>query len=321
MSAAIVTTTPQRPTLTPVDHDDLAALAQASKSAATWRAYRSDLRHYSAWCERRDLEPLPSDPATVCLYLRDLAAEGYKPSTLQRRLTSLSQAHKAGGHPSPTSHPSVRTVLQGIRRTVGAEVRRVTPATTDVLRAMVETCGEDPAGVRDRALLLLGFATALRRSELVSLDVGDVTEVPEGLRVRLRRSKTDQAGEGRTLGVPYGSHLETCPVRAVQAWLALSGHEVGPLLLPVSRHGRIGSRRLSGSAVAEVVKRRAEAAGLEGTYSGHSLRAGFATSASAGGASDREVMRVTGHKSHRMLDVYVREGRLFHRNAAAACGL
>ncbi len=305
------------PVLAEADRDDLTYLSRASKSEATWKAYRTDNRHFAGWCDRHDYEPLPTSSEAVCLYLRDLAAEGFRPSTMQRRLTSISQAHKAAGYESPTAAQQVRQVMQGIRRSLTAEVRRVEPVTIERLRTMVATCDESPAGIRDRAALLLAFASAVRRSELVGLDVGDVTFTEDGLRVRLRRSKTDQEGEGRTIGVPFSSDLRTCPVRTLRAWLDLSGHEVGPLFLPVTRHGRIGAHRLSGSAFAGIVKRRAGRAGFDpAEFSGHSTRAGFCTSAAAAGAPDRSIMRQTGHRSHRMLSVYIREGSLFRGNAA-----
>jgi integrase len=190
------------------------------------------------------------------------------------------------------------------------------------LRAMVQGLGTDPAGCRDRALLLLGFAGALRRSELVGLDVADVTEGSDGLTVRLRRSKTDQESAGRTLGIPYGSNPVTCPVRAWRAWLELSGITEGAAFRPVDRHGRIGETRLSGQAVALVLKRHAARAGLDPAgVAGHSLRAGLATSAAAAGVPERVIAGTTGHRGTAMLSRYIREGSLFRENAASAVGL
>ncbi|MGD0944928.1 MAG: tyrosine-type recombinase/integrase [Acidimicrobiales bacterium] len=190
------------------------------------------------------------------------------------------------------------------------------------LRTMLEGLGADPAGCRDRALLLLGFAGALRRSELVGLDVADLTEGTDGLTVRLRRSKTDQEGAGRTVGIPYGSNPVTCPVRAWRVWLELSGISEGPAFRPVDRHGHIGTTRLSSQAVALVLKRRAACAGLDpGEVAGHSLRAGLATSAAAAGVPERVISEQTGHKGTAMLRRYIREGSLFRENAASAVGL
>jgi integrase len=187
---------------------------------------------------------------------------------------------------------------------------------------MLEGLGSDPAGCRDRALLLLGFAGALRRSELVGLDVADVSEGTDGLTVRLRRSKTDQEGAGRTIGVPYGSNPITCPVRAWRGWLEVSGIAEGPAFRPVDRHGHIGATRLSAPAVALVLKRHAARAELDpGEVAGHSLRAGLATSAAVAGVPERVIAEQTGHKGTAMLRRYIREGSLFRENAAGAVGL
>jgi integrase len=187
---------------------------------------------------------------------------------------------------------------------------------------MLQGLGSDPAGCRDRALLPLGFAGALRRSELVGLDVDNVCEGTDGLKVHLRRSKTDQEGAGRTLGIPYGSSPVTCPVRAWRAWLEVSGITEGHAFRPVDRHGRIGPRRLSAQAVALVLKRHAARAGLDpAEVAGHSLRAGLATSAAAIGVPERVIAEQTGHKGTAMLRRYIREGSLFRENAAGAVGL
>lgn len=294
---------------------------QDSKAPATWRAYRSDWRHFAAWCASRGLAPLPAEPETVAYYLAD-HAETLKPSTLGRRLAAIAQAHQAAKHPSPTTHVEVKLTMGGIRRQHGTAQRQVKPATTDVLRRMVGTLDARLIGTRDRALLLLGFACALRRSELVSLDVADVEDVAEGLRARLRRSKTDQEGEGRTIGVPYGGNPDTCPVRAWRAWIEAAGIDEGPAFRPVTRHGALSELRLSDRAVAIIVKRCAERAGLDpADYSGHSLRAGLVTSAAAAGVPAHDIMRTSGHKSMVMLHRYIREGSLFRHNAAAAVGL
>lgn len=295
--------------------------AQASKAPATWKAYRSDWRDFTSWCECHGRQPLPASPETVALYLAALA-ERLKPATLQRRIASISQAHQAQGHETPTKSAEVRFTWSGIRRTVGTAQRQADPATIDVLRAMVDALDDERLiGVRDRAMLLLGFAGAFRRSELVSLDVADVTVVAEGLRVTLRRAKNDQEGAGQTVAVPYGSRPDTCPVRAVAAWLKVAGIEAGPIFRPVTRHGRIGAQRLSDRAVAEVVRRTAERAGLDGDWSGHSLRSGFATSAGAAGVQERHIARQTRHKSLEVLRRYIRDGDVWRDNAAASVGL
>ena len=296
--------------------------AQASKSAATIRAYRCDWRDFSAWCECRALVALPASAETIALYVSDLAGWA-KVSTIGRRLSAISQAHQTAGHESPTRNAVVRTTMAGIRRTLGVAQVGKTPVLTADLRRMVATLDAGRViDARDRALLLVGFAGAFRRSELVGLDVEDITDGADGLTVLLRRSKTDQEGAGRRLGIPYGSNPSTCPVRAYRAWLEASGITEGPVFRPVTRYGAIGGERLSGKAVAVVVKRTLAAAGVNpATYAGHSLRAGLATSAAQAGASERSIMATTGHKSLPMVRRYIREGNLFRENAAGMVGL
>jgi integrase len=213
-------------------------------------------------------------------------------------------------------------VIAGIRRAKGTAARAKAPALTGDVRAMVAAAAPGLLGARDRALLLLGFAGAFRRSELTSLNHQDLAFTPDGLVVLLRRCKTDQEAQGRKIGIPYGSNPETCPVRAVQAWLAASGITSGPIFRHVDRHGKLRAGRLSGYAVALVVKRHAEAAGLDAAkFAGHSLRAGLATSAAIGGASERAIMAQTGHRSVNMVRRYIRDGNLFRENAAARAGL
>ncbi len=295
--------------------------AQQARAANTRRAYRADWADFTAWCRDRRLTALPATPETVVLYLSDLAMSR-KTSTLQRRLSAISQAHKAADLETPTGHHAVRAVWSGIRRVKGTAQEGKAPAVTRDLRAMVATLPGTLPGLRDRALLLLGFAGAFRRSELAGLDIADVTTTRDGLVVDLRRSKTDQEGEGRRIGIPYGSRPGTCPVRAVQDWLAAAKIASGPLFRGVNRHGQVGKTRLSDRAVALIVKRAAAAAGLDpARYAGHSLRAGLATSAAAAGVSERAIMAQTGHKSLPMVRRYIREGSLFNENAAAEVGL
>jgi integrase len=226
----------------------------ASRAENTTRLYRTGWAQFTAWCEAHGVRPLPAGAETVACYVADLA-KAAKPATIHARLAAISAAHRAAGYDSPTKQEAVRLVRRGMRRTLGTAQRQVRPVTVPDLRAMLEGLGTDPGGCRDRALLLLGFAGALRRSELVGLDVADVTEGTDGLTVHLRRSKTDQEGAGRTLGIPYGSNPVTCPVRAWRVWLEVSGITEGSAFRPVDRHGHIGATRLSGQAVALVLKR------------------------------------------------------------------
>lgn len=305
--------------------DDLVTEAKdylaASRAPATLRAYASDWRHFSNWCGNHGAESLPARPSTVSLYLADMART-VKVATIRRRLSSISVAHQAAGHETPTSDILVRATWAGIRRTKGvAQVSKRALLTEDI-RAMVSTLPATPLGDRDRCLLLLAFATGLRRSELVALDVEDVEDMSDGLIVTITKSKTDQEGEGRQVGVPYGSDPSTCPVRNYRRWLALSGIQAGPLFRPVNRHGQVGVSRLSDHAVASVTKRWAKAAGLDSSMvAGHSLRSGMATSAARAGATESQIMNQTGHKSLPVLRRYIRRGTLFEHNAAARLGL
>jgi len=298
-----------------------------SKAPNTRRAYAADWRDFRAWCVLHGRPSLPASPDTVALYLSDLA-ERCKTSTLQRRLAALSQAHQAAGqtaHDVPTKHATVRAVMSGIRRTKGTAQRGKAAAVTAVVRAMVEGTPDRLLGLRDRALLLLGFSGAFRRSELVALDVEDLEFTGEGLVVTQRRGKTDQEGEGRKVGIPFGrasGGTDTCPVRAVRTWLDAAAVLSGPVFRSVNRHGHVQPGRLSDKAVALVVKRHAPAAGLDPLrYAGHSLRAGLATAAAAAGASERSIMNQTGHRSVPMVRKYIRDGQLFRENAASTVGL
>jgi integrase len=293
----------------------------ASRAENTTRVYRTGWAQFTAWCDEHGVIVLPAGPETVACYVADLA-KAAKPATIDARLAAISAAHRAAGHNSPTKAEAVRLVRSGVRRTLGTAQRQARPLTVADLRTMLEGLGSDRAGCRDRALLLLGFAGALRRSELVGLDVADLTEGIDGLTVRLRRSKTDQEGAGRTVGIPYGSNPATCPVRAWRAWLEVSGITEGPAFRPVDRHGHIRAPRLSAPAVALVLKRHAARAGLDpDEVSGHSLRAGLATSAAAAGVPERVIAEQTGHKGTAMLRRYIRESSLFRENAASAVGL
>ena len=295
--------------------------AHQSKAANTIRAYASDWEQFDAWCKAHGQSSLPATPETVVLYVTDLATT-HKTATITRRISAISQAHQIAGFETPAGSASVRLVMAGIRRTKGTAQTAKTPVLVDDLRRMVSRLPDNLLGVRDRALLLVGFGGAFRRSELVALDVADVGVTRDGLVVTIRRSKTDQEGEGRKLGIPYGSNPATCPVRAMQDWLQECGFAEGPLFRPINRFGKVASIRLSAAAVAEVVKRYAAAVGLEaGDFAGHSLRSGLATSAAMGGASERAIMNQTGHRSVATVRKYIRDGSLFRENAVSKVGL
>lgn len=295
--------------------------ASHAKAPNTMKAYRSDVAHFVAWCDSYGLSSLPAVPETLAGYIAYMAPF-YTVSTIQRRLSAISQAHQMKGVANPARHELVRLTMQGIRRAKGTAPSQKAPAVVHDVQAMVATLPDTLLGWRDRALLLVGFAGAFRRSELVSLDVEDVEFCAEGVKITLRRSKTDQEGAGVLKGIPYGRSQETCPVRALRTWLEASGITEGPIFRSVNRHGQVQPGRLSDKAVALVVKRTAAAAGLDAAkYSGHSLRAGLATSAAAAGVQERSIMRQTGHKSVNMVRRYIREGELFRDNAAGQVGL
>jgi integrase len=295
----------------------------AAKSENTRRAYASDWRHFVSWCEANRTDPLGATPEFVALYLATLA-DSRRPSTITRRLSSISKAFQAAGLPSPArlEHSAVSETLKGIRRIKGIAPGQKEPLLTADVRRMLETLPRPPLGARDRALLLLGFAGGFRRSELASLDVDDLRTTEDGLIVRVKRSKTDPEAEGRNVAVPYGTSEETCPVRATVAWVHTAAIQSGPLFRGVSRQGRVAAVRLNKDSIGRIVKRMAADAGLDPVhYAGHSLRAGMATQASMNGASELSIMRQTGHRSVAMVRRYIREGSLFRDNPAGKLGL
>jgi site-specific recombinase XerD len=299
--------------------------AQAAKSGATRRAYASDLRDFDAWCAAQGRAPLPAEPATVALYVTHLARGGSAASTIQRRLAAISQVHQLAGHvPPPTQDWQVRQVVQGIRRSLGTAPAQKEAILTATLRRLVASC--DPTtrvGARDQALLLLGFGAALRRSELVALDTNDVTVTDDGLRIRIRRSKTDPEAHGDEVGVVKGQHPDIDPVRALQNWRELGGIKAGPLFRPVTRADTVRRGRLSDQTVALIVKRTAERAGLPApeAFAGHSLRSGCATQAAVEGAPERAIMRQGRWRSSATVRRYIRTGDLWQENASAWLGL
>jgi len=294
---------------------------RAARSPRTRHEYDRQWRQFVAWCASADLPALPAAPGTVALYLTDLADNGRKVSTLAQALAAISQAHKKAGLESPRKSGAVQETWKGIRRSLGTAPRRVEPVEVALLRKMVDSLPDSLRGARDRAVLCLGLAAALRRSELVALDVADLDFTDDGLVVTIRKSKTDQEAEGDKVGVPYGSNRATCPVRSLQAWIKSAEITEGAVFRSVTRHSRVGGR-LNGIDIARTIKRAAESAGIDpAEYSGHSLRAGLATSSAKEGKSDRAIMRQGRWKSHSSFVRYVRHANLFEDNAAAGIGL
>ena len=269
---------------------------------------------FRQWCEDRVTCPLPASPESVAAFLATEAKRGIKPSTIARRLAAIRYAHKLAGQASPTASEAVKATLRGIRRTRRIAPNRKAPATADKVAAMAAATGDGIRGLRDRALLLLGFAGAFRRSELVALDIRDLQFCDGGLRVTIRKSKTDQEGEGATIAIVPGSFA--CPVKAVRDWLKAAPIKSGAVFRPISKAGRILNRRLSDRTVAEVVKAAARRVGLKAKdFSGHSLRSGFLTSAARRGASVFKMMDVSRHKSIETLRSYVRDAEIFRDHA------
>lgn len=291
-----------------------AGYAIAGKSEATRRAYKSDFAHFSAWCAQRSVESLPASIETAAAYLAFLADTGLKASTITRRAAAISYVHRLRGAEPPTNAEPVKAVLNGIRRRTGVAVEQKAPATARALTRMLKRIPDTITGLRDRALLLLGFAAALRRSELVALNVADLTLSEEGAIVLIRRSKTDQEGAGHEIAVPAGKKLK--PIDAVRAWLAAAGITEGPMFRPIGKGGRVIDARLTDRSVATIVKAHAKAAGLdEAQFSGHSLRAGFVTTALDDGADLFKVMDVTRHRSVKTLKIYDRRAKAFRDHA------
>lgn len=281
----------------------------ASLSDNSRRAYRADLHHFIAWGGT-----IPATAEMIAVYLAT-HAELHAPATLARRLVSIGKAHTAQALPSPTTTELVRATLRGIRHIHGSAQRQVTPAVKEDVLAMVAGLS-GIKGVRDKALLLVGFAGAFRRSELVSVTVADIETARQGMVITLRFSKTDQEGRGRKVAIPYARGA-VCPVQALQQWLEVANITEGPIFRGVNRHGLISDAALTPQAVANVVKERAKAVGLDpAKYAGHSLRAGLVTSAAQLGVSSWKIRQQTGHKSDAMLARYIRDANVFVDNAA-----
>lgn len=293
-------------------HDRVAELLRKSTAENTRRAYKADLKHFSEWGGS-----IPCSPETLAAYLAD-HSKTLAVATLGRRLASISKAHSSLGLQSPTSSALVKSTYKGAKRSQGASQRRMKPLLVEDLHLILSRLSDDPKALRDASLLLLGFAGALRRSEIIALDLKDIEWVPEGAVLNVRRSKSDQEGRGRRIGIAYarGRH---CPVNATRLWIESLAIADGPVFRRVTRHGQISEARLSPEAVARIIKAHVSGIGLDPEqYSGHSLRAGLATSAAKAGVSSWKIRQQTGHASDAMLDRYIRDGELFIGNAVAA---
>lgn len=299
-----------------VERDRIAATLDASLSDATRRAYRSDAIHFINWCAERDVDYRKGGPELITRYLDHLQQAGFKAATITRRLTAISQAYQRANVEDPTRNVLVRKMLRGIRRTIGVKQNQKSPVTVERLQDLLSHVPDTLGGCRDRALLLLGFSGAFRRSELVAIRVEDLEFSARGVVVTIRKSKTDQEGKGRTVAVPFGNQ-GLCPVTSLQDWLSRAKITEGPLFRWTTKT-KVKDEALTDQIVADIVKKYASLAGLEPErFAGHSLRAGLATSAAEAGASTRKIQEITGHASSAMVERYVREADKFTDNAAA----
>lgn len=317
-------TPPANPPATPpAVSETAAAYARQSLAPATLRAYRADWHDFVQWCRTQGRTPLPAEPEAVAAYLASLAATHGR-AALRRRLAAIGQAHRLKGIPW-VPDALIRHTLRGILRQHGTPARRAAALTTAEIRKLLATCDAGLTGLRDRALLLLGYAGALRRSELVAIEREHITLTPDGLRLLIPRAKTDPEGEGAEIGIPRGERRETCPVRALQAWLEASRCDHGPVFRRVDMWGGIDDRALNPNAVRQILRKRAEAAGLTvgagERLSPHGLRAGFVTEAYKAGVPDEAIMAHTRHRDHTTMRAYVRRARLLTESPAKKLGL
>lgn len=306
--------------------EQAARLIRAAKATSTRKAYAADLDDFQRFAVRHSLPFLPSTPETVVLYMTDLASR-LSVATIRRRMAAITCAHKEAGYAdSPASarrHYVVREVMAGIKRTLGTAQQGSEPLLISDIRRIIAAAPANLLGLRDRALVLVGFSGAFRRSELASiLEFRDLAFTEGGLYIRLRRSKTDQEQQGRNVAVPMGQHPETCPVRALRSWLEAAAIASGPVFRSVDRHGHVAAHALSPRSIAKILKCAATRAGIDATLiAGHSLRAGMATQASINGSGELEIARTTGHHSEKMVRRYIRVADPFQAIAATRLGL
>jgi integrase len=296
----------------------------AAKAPATLKAYRNDWRDFESWCREHLLTALPSTPETVALYIADRAST-LASGTIARRLTSITKAHHAAGFansPATTRNFVVGETLKGIRRTIGTAQYGTDPLLSADIRRIVAARREGLIGLRDAAIVLVGFAGGFRRSELTLINICDLKFSTDGVVVNVRKSKTDQEGAGREVGLPFGANQDTCPVRSLRQWLATSEISEGPVFRSVDRYGHVAPRGLHKDSIGKLLKRAAARAGMNvDPLGGHSLRAGCVTQAAMNGVREFVIMKQTGHKTVATLRRYIRSGEIFRENAAAELGI
>ena len=293
---------------------------QSSKSNNTVRAYKSDFNDFGIFCAQNGFNSLPSEPKIVTLYLTHLSTKDCKMSTLKRRLVSIGVVHKLKGHYLDTKHPSIIENIMGIKRRKGSIQKGKKPILISNLKNLINVIDqqdkEEIKKSRDRSIILIGFSGGFRRNEIVSLDFDDLDFVPEGLKVNIKRSKTDQFGEGFTKALPYFDSSQYCPVVSLKKWIEISKINSGPVFRRFVKGSKLSENRLTDQTVALLIKEYLNLAGIDSkNYSGHSLRSGFATSAADSGVEERSIMAMTGHKSTEMVRRYIKEANLFKNNA------
>ena len=293
---------------------------QSSKANNTVRAYKSDFNDFGLFCAQNGFKSLPTEPKIVSLYLTHLSIQDIKMSTLKRRLASIGVIHKLKGHYLDTKHPIIIENMLGIKRRKGSLQKGKKPLLINDLKLIINMIdqhnNEDIKKFRDRSIILIGFSGGFRRNEIVSLDYDDLDFVTEGLKINLRRSKTDQFGEGSVKGLPYFDNTIYCPVLSLKNWIEISNINSGPLFRRFTKGSKLSNNRLTDQTVAHLIKKYLRLANIDSkNYSGHSLRSGFATTAAESGAEERSIMAMTGHKSTEMVRRYIKEANLFKNNA------
>ena len=293
---------------------------RSSKAPNTVRAYKSDFEDFGLFCIKNGYQNLPSEPKIVSLYLTHLSTKDAKISTIKRRLVSIGVIHKMKGHYLDTKHPLIIENLMGIKRRKGSVQKGKKPLLINDLKQVIDVINKanepDIKKLRNKAILLIGFSGGFRRNEIVSLDLEDIEFVFEGLKITVKRSKTDQYGEGMTKGIPHFENSFYCPVTNLKRWLNTSKIKNGPIFVKFSKGSKITKKRLTDQSIALIIKDYLIKAGIDSkNYSGHSLRSGFATSAAEAGAEERSIMAMTGHKSTEMVRRYIKEANLFKNNA------
>ena len=300
--------------------DETLVNLRSSKAKNTVRAYKSDFNDFGLFCAKNGFKSLPSEPKIVSLYLTHLSTKDIKISTLKRRLVSIGMVHKLKGHYLDTKHPVIIENIMGIKRRKGSIQNGKKPLLINSLKLIIKVINEQKKEkikkLRDKSIILIGFSGGFRRNEIVTLNYEDLEFVSEGLKIAIRRSKTDQFGEGSIKALPYFDNSEYCPVITLKQWLEVSKINSGPVFRRFSKGSKLLEHRLTDQTVALLIKEYLNLAGIDSNnYSGHSLRSGFATIAAESGAEERSIMAMTGHKTTQMVRRYIHEANLFKNNA------